>query len=140
MYNVLEYMYPRRKSVYDDLSLQCTGARELFLQLGLDRLHVHVRGDPVFSSHFGAVLCQCQILGHDAVHVDGLDTCLLKGLCESSDFGRVIELGSVCETTRPCEDRGDRVGRGLLALLVFSVVSGDSSCKGMRNAFWSGFA
>lgn len=128
MYNALEYMYPRGKTVYNCL-LQCTGARELFLQLGLDSLHVDVRSDPVLSGHLGAVLCQSQILGHDSVNVDGLDTCLLEGLCESGDFGGVVELGSVGETTGPGEDGGDRVGRSFLALLVFSVVSGDRSCE-----------
>jgi hypothetical protein len=35
----------------------------------------------------------------------------------------VVELGAMREAAGPGEDRGDRVGRGLLALLVLAVVA-----------------
>lgn len=93
----------------------------------LNRLHVHISGNPVFTSHLGAVLSQSQILGHDAVRVDGLDTCLLQCLGESSDFWRVVELCTVSQTSSPGEDGCHWVGGSFVALLEFSVVSGDGS-------------
>ena len=44
----------------------------------------------------------------------------------------VVELGAVREAARPGEDRGDRVGRGLLALLVLAVVARHRAVRGFR--------
>lgn len=93
----------------------------------LNSFHVNISGNPVFSSHLGAVLSQSQILGHDAVRVDGLDACLLQCLGESSHFWGVVELCSVSQTSGPGEDRCHWVGGSFIALLEFSVVSSDSS-------------
>ena len=49
---------------------------------------------------------------------------------ELGEFGVVVELGAVGEATRPGEDRGDRVGRGRLALLVGAVVARDGAVGG----------
>ena len=43
-----------------------------------------------------------------------------------------VELGAVREPARPGEDRGDGVGRGLLALLVLAVVARDGAVRGLR--------
>ena len=48
-----------------------------------------------------------------------------------STVGRAVELAAVGEAARPGEDRGDRVGRGLLALLVLAVVAGDRAVRGL---------
>src|SRR3546814_9674118 len=66
---------------------------------------------------------QRQILGHVA-GLDGVDADALDGARESCDLGRVVELGTVFAAAGPGEDRRDRVGRGLLALLVLAVVAG----------------
>lgn len=102
-----------------------------YVKAYLDSLHVDIGGDPVFPGHLGTVLGKRQILGHDAVDIDGLNTCLLQSLCESCDFRRVVKLCTVCKTSGPGEDRCYRVGRGLVTLLVFSVVSSDSSYDSM---------
>jgi hypothetical protein len=42
----------------------------------------------------------------------------------------VVELGAVGQAAGPCEDRGDRVGRGFLAGLVLAVVAGHRAVRG----------
>jgi hypothetical protein len=51
-------------------------------------------------------------------------------LGEIGELGIVVELGAVGEAAGPGEDRGDRVGRGFLALLVLAVVAGDGAVGG----------
>src|SRR5690242_5833097 len=65
-----------------------------------------------------------EVLGHVAV-LDGRDADLLEGRCELRQRLVVVELGAVAEAARPGEDRGDRIGRGLLALLVLAEVAGN---------------
>ncbi len=50
---------------------------------------------------------------------------------EALQLGVVVELGAMGEAAGPGEDRGDRVGRGLLALLVLAVVTGDGAVGGL---------
>jgi hypothetical protein len=69
-----------------------------------------------------------QVLGHEA-GLDRLDADPLEGVGELQD-GVVVELGAVGEAARPGEDRGDRVGRGFLALLVLAVVAGHGAVRG----------
>ena len=49
----------------------------------------------------------------------------------SHDVRRVVELAAVVEAARPGEDRGDRVGRGRLALLVLAVVARHRAVRGL---------
>ncbi len=63
-----------------------------------------------------------QVLGHFSA-LDGGDADLLEGFCESSQRIVAIELGAVAEPAGPGEDRGDRIGRGLLAPLIGTVVA-----------------
>jgi hypothetical protein len=81
----------------------------------------------VLPGHLGSVHGKSQILGHDSVNVNGLGTTLLKLLSELGQLGSVVELGSESQTSSPSEDGSDGVGRGLVTLLEFTVVTGDSS-------------
>src|SRR5581483_10746570 len=44
-------------------------------------------------------------------------------------IGRAVEGAAELEPAGPGKDRGDRVGRGLLALLVLAVVAGDGAVR-----------
>lgn len=88
----------------------------------VDLLHVLVRRDPVAATHVFTLHRQCQVLGHDSVDVDTLDTGRLEVLGEFGELGRVVQLGSEGETAGPGEDGRDGVGRRLLALLVLAVM------------------
>ena len=55
-----------------------------------------------------------------------------KRVGEPLQLGVVVEFGAVRQAARPGEDRGDRIGRGLLALLVLAVVAGDGAMRGLR--------
>src|SRR5579871_619989 len=57
-----------------------------------------------------------QILGHVA-GLDRRDADLLQRQRKVFDIRRAVEAAAIEEAARPGEDRGDRVGRGLLALL-----------------------
>ena len=63
--------------------------------------------------------------------LDGLDADALEGLGERGDLGRAVELAAVGQAPGPGEDRGDRVGRGRLALLVLAVVARDRAVRGL---------
>ena len=62
-----------------------------------------------------------QVLGHVA-GLDRVDAHLLQIVGELLDVGRAVDLAAVGEAAGPGEDRGDWVGRGLLALLVLAIV------------------
>ncbi len=72
---------------------------------------------------------QRQVLGHVA-GFDRVDADLLQRLGELLHVGRAVELAAVLEAAGPGEDRGDRVGRGLLALLVLAVVARHRAVRG----------
>jgi len=65
-----------------------------------------------------------QVLSHVA-SLDGLDDDTLACLAPVLQSLVVVELGTVEQTTSPGEHRGDRVGGGLTAFLVHTVVSCD---------------
>lgn len=58
---------------------------------------------------------QGQALGHLAI-LDGLDACLLQLVCKVAQFGDLIQLAALSESSGPCVDGGDGVGGGLFAL------------------------
>src|SRR3954451_934887 len=60
-----------------------------------------------------------EVLGHEA-RLDRVHRDLLERRGELSQCRVVVELGAVAEAARPGKDRGDRVGRGLVALLVLA--------------------
>ena len=70
----------------------------------------------------GAVHGDGEVLGHEAA-LDGLDAGRLEVEGVLVQGGVVVELGAVHEAARPGVDRGDRVGRRLLALLVLAEVA-----------------
>lgn len=110
----------------------------IILQLLLeDVLHATLNGVEVLGGGdvvLAAVLPagDGKILGHDAVDIDGVNTGLLEALGESDKLGGIVELATLDKTTGPSEDGGNGVGRGLVALLVFTVVAGDSAMGGFR--------
>ena len=58
---------------------------------------------------------QGQALGHLAV-LDGLDACLLQLVCEVTQFGDLIQLAALSESSGPCVDGSNGVGGGLFTL------------------------
>ena len=67
-----------------------------------------------------------KILGHET-SFNSFDDDLLESLGEVQELIVVVEVGSGNESLGPGEHGGDRVGRGLLSLLMESVVSGDGT-------------
>ena len=78
----------------------------------------------------GVVDADCQVLGHVA-SCDRLDDHTLGSLAPVLECSVIVELGTVEETTGPCEHGGNRVGGGLTTLLVDTVMSGDSAVSGL---------
>ena len=58
---------------------------------------------------------QGQALGHLAV-LDGLDAGLLQLVCEVTQFGDLIHLAALSESSCPCVDISNGVGGGLFTL------------------------
>src|SRR6185503_7782155 len=63
-----------------------------------------------------------EVLRHLA-RLDRLDAHLLERVGELHDVGRTVELTAVLEALRPREDRGDRIRRRGLALLMLAEVA-----------------
>lgn len=89
----------------------------------IDLLHVHICGHPVSACHALPLHRQGQIFRHDSIHVDSLYTSCLEVICEVRQLWSIVKLSAEGETSSPGEDRGDRVGGGLLAFLVLPVVT-----------------
>lgn len=104
------------------------------LQVGtesaLDSSHVLAGGDPRLT--ILAATGKSKILGHDALVVDNVDTGALELLGELDDIGGLIKGTTLNKTTGPGEDGSNGVGRGLAALLVFTVVASDGAVGGLR--------
>ena len=71
-----------------------------------------------------------QVLGHVA-GLDRADRDLLEGRGKARQRVVVVELGAMREPARPGIDRGDRVGRGLLALLMLAEVARHRAVRGL---------
>src|ERR1700722_14653934 len=69
-----------------------------------------------------------EVAGHVAA-VHRVDANLFERLGKFDDVGRVVERAAILQPAAPGEDRGDRVGRGLLALLVLAIVPGDGAVR-----------
>src|SRR5690242_9892889 len=93
------------------------------LQSPLDGVEVLVRCDPAASVLFAT--SKREILGHDAVNIDGVNASLLELLGKDDKLGSVVKLTTLGETLCPGVDGGNGVGRGLVALLVLAVVASD---------------
>src|SRR3982075_1200646 len=65
-----------------------------------------------------------KVLGHEA-GFHGIDADFLQRQREFRQCVVVVELGAMREPAGPGEDRGDRVGRGLLAFLILAVMPRD---------------
>lgn len=94
----------------------------------LHSVHILCRRNIVLPSSLATR--QRQILRHDTIDINGIDTRLLEALRKRHDLRRLIQSSTLYETTRPGEDGGDRVGGCLVALLVLAVMAGDGSVGG----------
>lgn len=124
LYIIYHYIFHLFTTLQDSLLF------ESVLQSPLNSLHVLASGDIVLTTSFSA--SKCEILGHDVVNIDGIDTGLLKSLSERNNVWGLVELSTLDESAGPGEDGGDWVGGGLVALLVLTVVAGDGSVGGLR--------
>lgn len=75
--------------------------------------------------------CERKVLGHDTIGINDLNTGHLEGLAEMLEWLVPIELGTVKETTCPCEDRSNGVRRCLVPLLVLAVVARDGAMRSL---------
>lgn len=90
-------------------------------------IEIDRRSDPMRTRHLLSVDSQREILSHDTVLLNALHTALLESGAELLQRLVRVELGSEGKTSGPGKDRRDGVGRGLVALLMLSVVSGDGT-------------
>lgn len=112
-------------------------------------------GSQVSTARYMCELSE-RTLGHDAVDVDRVNARLLEVLGELHEAGVVVPVAHLSkrrvasankanvsegrgtasahkdEATGPRVDRRDRVGRGLVALLVFAVVPRDGAVRCLR--------
>jgi hypothetical protein len=106
---------------------------QLLLQAGLqpplNGIEVLVRCDPASPVLLSAR--KSEILGHDAINIDGVNASLLELLGEDDELGGVVELTTLGETLCPGVDGGDGVGGGLAALLVLAEVAGNGAMGGL---------
>ena len=135
-----------------DLDIDLAISLDLVIKLSLDMVQEFLSVDPVLTGHGLAMQRQRQILGHDAILVDGLDTAVLQVLGEAGELLVVVSLGHEEQTAGPCKDRGlkstishlistmsgcmayDGVRAGLVTLLVFTVMTSDGSVSSLSFA------
>lgn len=101
------------------------GLGQVGLEASLNGLQVLTGGNPGLALLLAAG--KSKVLGHDGLLVDNVDTGALELLGELDNVGGVVELTTADQTTGPGEDGGNRVGRGLTALLVLAVVASDGT-------------
>jgi hypothetical protein len=75
--------------------------------------------DPVLPLHSLPVDTECEILRHDSIAVDGIDTACLEVASELDETLVLVPLAREYQSSRPGKDGGDRVGRGLSALMSY---------------------
>lgn len=103
---------------------------ESVLQAALNSVEVLIGGGIVRAG--GLATSEGKILSHNTININGVDTGLLEALGKGNDVGGVVELATLDETTGPGKDGGNGVGRGLVALLMLTVVASDSTVGGLR--------
>lgn len=67
-----------------------------------------------------------EILGHHSIYINYINTCGLKITAPLLECFILVKFGPESETAGPREDARYRVGAGLLALLVLSVMTSNS--------------
>lgn len=88
----------------------------------LDMVHVHVGNHPVLPLHVLSVNSEGQILRHDAVLVDDLDTGSFKVLAPMAEGFVAVEFSTVQKSSSPSKDRGNGVCGCLVALLPLAIM------------------
>jgi len=107
-------------SIYSELLL------EIFSDLLDEFLGVKVR----ISGDIGGSLNEdSKILGHATVF-NGFDDGSFELVTEINKLLVVVELSSMEQSSGPSKDGSNGVGGGFLALLMLSVMSGDSTVSG----------
>ena len=81
----------------------------------------------MLALHILSMDSESEILGHDTILVDDFDAGCLEVIAEITEGFVLVELGSVKKTPCPCEDGRDGVSGRFVALLPFTVVSGDGT-------------
>ena len=64
----------------------------------------------MFSLHVPAMNGEREVLGHDLVLVDDVETAKLQILREALESVVIVEVGTEGQASCPCEDGSDRVG------------------------------
>lgn len=119
------------ETVRDDrLSTRLQLLLEGALESALNGVKVLVGGGVVLALRLAG--SQGKILGHDTVDIDSVNTGLLEALSKGNNVGGIVKLATLDKTTSPGEDGGDRVGGGLVTLLVLTVVASDSTVGSLR--------
>lgn len=89
----------------------------------------------MLALHALAVDGKGKILSHDAILVDDLNTGSFKITAEVTESIIVIKLRAVDQSSCPCKDGRDWVGRRLVTLLPLAVMASDSSYGTLKSAF-----
>ena len=116
------FCFPQATFLQDRLLLKS------LLESTLNSLHVLSSSNIILTTSLTA--SKRQILSHDVIDINGINTRLLKRLSERDDIGSLVELPTLDQTAGPGKDGGDWVGGGLVALLVLTVVAGDGAVGG----------
>src|SRR5438477_12198233 len=94
--------------------------RHSLLQVGVQLVEELVGGEPwmvgadqdrKIARHFSAL--------------DRIDADPFEGFGKANDIGGVVERAAIPQAARPGKYGGDRIGRGLLTLLMLTVMPGD---------------
>jgi len=103
---------------------------KLFLQIIGELIHelecfqIIGSGDVVHAlDAYGKVLSE-------VTRLDRVDADLLQRFGEMSQTRILVQLGAMQQSAGPREDGGDRIGGGLVALLVLTIVTGDGAMGG----------
>src|SRR6266498_325696 len=73
---------------------------------------------------------QCQILGHDSINVNSINTRLLQSFCKCHHLRCSIQSPSLNQASRPGKNRRNRVRRSFLAFLMLAVMSCHRTVRG----------
>ena len=102
--------------------------RYLKFQLGLCK---HIILQPISNCnheicchHILALLTarDSQVLGHDAIDINSVNTRLFQALGERDHIGRVVEPAALHQPPCPSKDAGDGICRRRVAILMLAVV------------------
>src|SRR5438270_13855393 len=94
------------------------------LQVGVELVEELIRGQPRMVE-----ANQDREVPRHFPAFNGVDADLFEGFRETDDIGGVVERAAIPQAARPGEYRRDRIGRGLVALLMLAIVPGDCAMR-----------